>query len=45
MSINLTEKINELTYKENNSNRLKKEENYKEINSGIQLLLESQAII
>lgn len=45
MNINLTEKMNELIYKENNSNTLKKEENYKEINSGIQLLLESQEII
>ena len=45
MNINLTEKINEPIYKENNSNTLKKEEDYKEINSGIQLLLESQEII
>ena len=45
MDINLTEKINELIYKEINSSTLKKEEDYKEINSGIQLLLENQQII
>ena len=45
MNINLTEKINELIYKEDNSSTLKKEEDYKEINSGIQLLLENQQII
>lgn len=45
MNINLTEKINEPIYKDNNLNTLKKEEDYKEINSGIQLLLESQEII
>ena len=45
MNLNLTEKINELIYKEDNSSTLKKEEDYKEINSGIQLLLESQGII
>ena len=45
MNINLTEKTNEPIYKDNNLNTLKKEEDYKEINSGIQLLLESQEII
>ena len=45
MNINLTEKINELIYKESNSSTLKKEEDYKEINFGIQLLLENQEMI
>ena len=45
MNINLTKKINELIRKENSSNTLKREEDYREISSGIQLLLESQEII
>ena len=45
MNINLTKKINELTRKENSSNTLKIEENYRETSSGIQLLLESREII
>ena len=45
MNINLTKKINELIRKENSSNTLKIEEDYREISSGIQLLLESQEII
>lgn len=44
MNINLTKKINELVRKENSSNTLKREEDYREISSGIQLLLESQEI-
>lgn len=44
MNINLTKKINELIRKENSSNTLKREEDYREISSGIQLLLESQEI-
>ena len=45
MNIDLTKEINELICKDNSSNTLKIEENYKEISSGIQLLLESQEII
>ena len=45
MSLDLTKKINELIDKEYSSNTLKVEEDYKEINSGIQLILESQEII
>ena len=42
---NLAKKINELIYKKKNSNRLKIEEEYREIRSDIQLLLENQKII
>ena len=45
MNVNLTKKINEVIRKENSSNTLKIEEDYREISSGIQLLLESQGII
>lgn len=48
MNVNLTKKINELIRKENSSNTLKIEEDYREISSVIQLLLElleSQGII
>ena len=45
MNLDLTKKINELICKKSNSNTLKTEEDYREISSGIQLLLESQEII
>ena len=45
MNLDLTKKINELICKKSNSNTLKIEEDYREISSGIQLLLESQEII
>ena len=45
MNLDLTKKINELICKNNNSNTLKIKEDYREISSGIQLLLESQEII
>ena len=45
MNLNLTEKINDLISKKSDSNTLKIEEDYREINSGIQLLLESQGIL
>ena len=45
MNLDLTKKINQLICKKSNSNTLKIEEDYKEISSGIQLLLESQEII
>lgn len=45
MSLDLTKKINELICKKSNSNTLKIEEDYRELSSGIQLLLESQEII
>lgn len=45
MNLYLTKKINELIDKEYSSNTLKVEEDYKEISSGIQLILESQEII
>ena len=43
--MNLTKKKNKLIRKRNNSNTLKREEDYREISSGIQLLLENQEII
>ena len=45
MNLDLSKKINELICKNSNSNTLKIEEDYREISSGIQLLLESQKII
>ena len=45
MNLDLTKKINQLICKKSNSNTLKIEEDYREISSGIQLLLESQEII
>lgn len=45
MNLDLSKKINELICKNSNSNTLKIEEDYREISSGIQLLLESQQII
>ena len=45
MNIDLTKKINEFITKEYSSNTLKVEEDYKEISSGIQQILESQEII
>ena len=45
MNLDLTKKINELICKNNNSNTLKIKEDYREISSGIQLILESQEII
>ena len=45
MNLGLSKKINELICKNSNSNTLKIEEDYREISSGIQLLLESQKII
>ena len=45
MNLDLTKKINELICKKSNSNTLKIEEDYREISSEIQLLLESQEII
>ena len=45
MNLDLTKKINKLICKNNNSNTLKIKEDYREISSGIQLILESQEII
>ena len=45
MNLDLTKKINKLICKKSNSNTLKIEEDYREISSGIQLLLESQEIV
>ena len=45
MNLDLTKKVNELIYKKSSLNTLKIEEDYREISSRIQLLLESQEII